>query len=147
MAKLSEIYKAIYDYIETNGDKEVISIATWCGSAPEEYTFNLHDISQTGTACCTGEYKLDILKERSRNPLTAGLGAVQNRQRVFVTQKDVSVLLGCGANEAYDIIREVNESAKKNGNHPFPAGKANKYLFSDIFDIPIEEVDRVIKFS
>lgn len=54
-------------------------------------------------------------------------------------------LLGCKRSKAYDIVRKVNELAKKKGNFPFPAGKANKYLFSDIFNIPMEEIDRVIK--
>lgn len=71
-------------------------------------------------------------------------GVMRNATRIFVTQEDVAVLLGCGKSKAYNIVREVNKSAKKKGNHPFPAGKANKYLFSDIYGIPIEEVDRVI---
>lgn len=76
--------------------------------------------------------------------LAAAPGVVRKSTRLFVTQEDVAVLLGCGKSKAYDIVREVNELAKKKGSHPFPAGKANKYLFSNIFDIPIEEVDRVI---
>lgn len=56
----------------------------------------------------------------------------------------MAALLGCGKSKAYDIVREVNRQAKKKGNHPFPAGKANKYLFSDIFNIPMDEVDKVI---
>lgn len=71
-------------------------------------------------------------------------GVMRNATRIFVTQEDVAVLLGCGKSKAYNIVREVNKSAKKKGNHPFPAGKANKYLFSDIYGIPIEEVDKVI---
>ena len=71
-------------------------------------------------------------------------GVMRKSTRIFVTQEDVATLLGCGKSKAYDIVREVNKQARKKGNHPFPAGKANKYLFSDIFDIPMEEVDRVI---
>lgn len=71
-------------------------------------------------------------------------GVVRKSTRIFVTQEDVGMLLGCGKSKAYDIVREINKLAKEKGNHPFPAGKANKYLFSDIFNIPIEEVDRVI---
>ncbi len=71
-------------------------------------------------------------------------GVVRKSTRIFVTQEDVAILLGCGKSKAYDIVREVNALAKKKGNHPFPAGKANKYLFSNIFDIPIEEVNKVI---
>lgn len=76
--------------------------------------------------------------------LTGVPGVVKKNTRIFVTQEDVAELMGCGKSKAYDIVREVNKSAKKNGNYPFPAGKANKYLFADIFHIPIEEVDRVI---
>lgn len=71
-------------------------------------------------------------------------GVIRKSTRVFVTQEDVSELLGCGKSKAYGIVQEVNKQAKRNGNLPFPAGKANKFLFSDVFDIPIEEVDRVI---
>lgn len=71
-------------------------------------------------------------------------GVVRKSTRIFVTQEDVAMLLGCGKSKAYSIVREVNELAKKKGSHPFPAGKANKYLFSDTFGIPIEEVDKII---
>lgn len=76
--------------------------------------------------------------------LATAPGVVRRSTRIFVTPEDVTTLMGCGKSKAYDIVREVNEAAKKKGNSPFPAGKANKYLFSDIFDIPIEEIDRVI---
>lgn len=76
--------------------------------------------------------------------LATAPGVVRKSTRIFVTQEDVAALLGCGKSKAYDIVRDVNKLAKKNGNHPFPSGKANKYLFSDTFGIPIEEVDRVI---
>lgn len=72
-------------------------------------------------------------------------GVVMKSERIFVTQGDVAALLGCGKSKAYDIVRDVNKSAKEKGLHPFTAGKANKYLFSDIFGIPIEDVDRVIR--
>ena len=76
--------------------------------------------------------------------LATAPGVLGQAKRIFVTQEDVAGLLGCGKSKAYEIVREVNEYAKKKGNRPFPAGKANKYLFSDIYDIPIEEIDRVI---
>lgn len=76
--------------------------------------------------------------------LATAPGVLGNARRIFVTQEDVALLLGCGKSKAYEIVREVNECAKKKGNRPFPAGKANKYLFSDIFDIPMDEVDKVI---
>lgn len=72
-------------------------------------------------------------------------GVIGKSTRIFVTQDDIMALLGCKRSKAYDIVRKVNELAKKNGNFPFPAGKANKYLFSDIFNIPMEDIDRVIK--
>lgn len=71
-------------------------------------------------------------------------GVIRKSTRIFVTREDVVILMGCGKSKAYDIVQQVNELAKKKGKQPFPAGKANKYLFSDAFDIPIEEVDRVI---
>ena len=71
-------------------------------------------------------------------------GVMRNATRIFVTQEDVAVLLGCGKSKAYNIVRELNELPKKKGKHPFPAGKANKYVFAEEFDIPIEEVNKVI---
>lgn len=64
MAKLSAIHNAIGNYLCLHGDKEVTSIATWCASAPQKYTFNLHDIHQgsSGTNPYTGKDKIDILK-------------------------------------------------------------------------------------
>ena len=64
MAKLSEIHNAIGNYLYIHGDKEVTSIATWCGTAPQEYTFNLCDIHKVsiGTNPFTGKDKIDILK-------------------------------------------------------------------------------------
>ncbi len=76
--------------------------------------------------------------------LAAAPGVVRKSTRIFVTQEDVAALLGCGKSKAYDIVRGVNEQAKKKGSYPFPAGKANKYLFAEMFEIPIEEVDEVI---
>ncbi|MCM1223748.1 MAG: hypothetical protein NC548_55785 [Lachnospiraceae bacterium] len=76
--------------------------------------------------------------------LVSAPGAVERTARIFITPEDVGILLGCKQSKAYSIIKDVNECAKKKGKHPFPSGKANKYLFSDIYDIPIEEVDRVI---
>lgn len=76
--------------------------------------------------------------------LVKAQGVVERTTRIFITHEEVSALLGCGKSKAYAIVRQVNECAKKKGNYPFPSGKANKYLFSDIYNIPIEEVDRVI---
>lgn len=71
-------------------------------------------------------------------------GVVRLANRIFVTWEDVTELLGCRKSKAYNVIHEVNECARKKGNRPFPSGKANKYLFSEIYGIPIEEVDGVI---
>lgn len=71
-------------------------------------------------------------------------GVIQKGTRLFVTPEDVAVLLGCGKSKAYNILREVNKQAEKKGHIPFPAGRANKYFFSDAFGVPIEEVDRII---
>lgn len=71
-------------------------------------------------------------------------GVVQGSTRIFITGEDVMALMGCRKSKAYGIVREVNKLAKEKGSHPFPAGKANKYLFSDIFSIPMEEIDKVI---
>lgn len=76
--------------------------------------------------------------------LTTAPGVVKRATRIFITQEDVAVLLGCGKSKAYEVVHDVNECAKKNGFRPFPTGKANKYLFSEIYNIPMEEVDRVI---
>lgn len=65
--------------------------------------------------------------------------------RIFVTQEDIVELLGCKKSMAYRIVREINDCAKEKGNRPFPSGKANKYLFSDLYAIPIDEIDRVIE--
>ena len=76
--------------------------------------------------------------------LATAPGVLRKSMRVFVTPEDVVLLMGCGKSKAYSMIREVNESAKKKGNHPFPMGKANKYLFSEIFGIPMDEINAVI---
>lgn len=64
MAKLSDIHNAIGNYLYMHGDKEVTSIATWSATAPQEYTFNLHDIHKgsISTNHYTGEDRIDILK-------------------------------------------------------------------------------------
>lgn len=71
-------------------------------------------------------------------------GVLRKAPQPYVTQEDVSKLLGCSRNKAYETLRAVNKCAKSNGKQPFPAGKANKYLFADIYGIPLEDVDRVI---
>lgn len=63
MAKLSEIYRLLGDYIELHGDKDVTSIAS-CHGSEYEYTFNLHDVHNRsiGWNPYTGADKLYIPK-------------------------------------------------------------------------------------
>lgn len=63
----------------------------------------------------------------------------------YVTAADVMKLIGCKDNKDYQIIREVNQMAKKAGKLAYGQGKANKYLFADKFGIPIEVVDSIIE--
>lgn len=71
-------------------------------------------------------------------------GVLRKAPQLYVTQEDVSKLLGCSRNSAYETIRDVNKWAVKNGYFPMKAGKANKYFFANIYGIPLEDVDRVI---
>ena len=71
-------------------------------------------------------------------------GVIKKTTRLFITGDDVMQIFGCGKSKAYNIIRDVNKCAVERGNRPLPAGKANKYLFAAIYDLPIEEVDKVI---
>lgn len=71
-------------------------------------------------------------------------GVIKRATRVFVTPEDVSALMGCRRSMAYEMIKKINDDAKKRGKHAFPSGKANKYLFSEYYEIPIEDVDKVI---
>ena len=53
-------------------------------------------------------------------------GVMRNATRIFVTQEDVAVLLGCGKSKAYNIVREVNKSARKKATIHFrPARQIN----------------------
>lgn len=78
------------------------------------------------------------------NALEKAPGVLRKSSRAFVVWEDVALLLGCKRSKAYGIVCEVNEESKRRGHHAFPAGRANKYLFSTLFDIPIEDVDKVI---
>lgn len=64
MVKLSVIHRLIGNYLELHGDKDVTSIATWCGSSPNAYTLHLHDIydGSIGSNPYTGANHLDIPK-------------------------------------------------------------------------------------
>ena len=71
-------------------------------------------------------------------------GVIKEVPRLFVTREDVAILLGCKKSLAYNIVRELNEITIKKGKRALPAGKANKYIFADSYEFPIEDVDRVI---
>lgn len=79
--------------------------------------------------------------------LATAQGVVKRGTNVFVTQEDVAILMNCKKSKAYEIVRKVNDYAKTKGCSPFPAGKANKYMFAEIYGIPIEDVERVISES
>ena len=64
--------------------------------------------------------------------------------RTYVENKDVMMLLGCKKTKASDYIREVNNKVRKEGGMGLPAGKANKYLFSEMLRLPIEDIDKVL---
>lgn len=76
--------------------------------------------------------------------LAASPGVVKIAARLFVTNEDVMKLFGCGRSKAYRIVQEVNAHAKEMGKRPLPAGKANKYLFSDLYGIPVDEIEKII---
>lgn len=76
--------------------------------------------------------------------LATAPGVTMGVTRIYVTAEDVMVLLGCKENKAYEQIREVNRHAMEKGLMSFPSGKANKYLFSELQGIPIEDVNAVI---
>ncbi len=76
--------------------------------------------------------------------LAAQPGVAKKAARVFVTPEDVIALMGCSNSMAYEMIKKINDNAKKRGKYPFPSGKANKYLFSEFYEIPIEDVNKAI---
>lgn len=71
-------------------------------------------------------------------------GVLKQAPKLYVTCQDVEVMLGCARSKAYSIVQETNAYAKSKGMRPFTAGKANKYIFADLYGIPIEDVDKVI---
>jgi len=71
-------------------------------------------------------------------------GVVKEAPKLYVTCKDVEVMLGCAKSKAYNIVRDTNAYAKSKGMRPFVGGKANKYIFADLYGIPIEDVEKVI---
>lgn len=72
-------------------------------------------------------------------------GVLSVAMTTYVTVTDVMELLGCKENKAYQSIRKVNLEAQKSGQLMYGRGKANKYLFSEKFGIPIDIVNAVIE--
>lgn len=72
-------------------------------------------------------------------------GVISVPIRVYVEIADVMIILGCKKSKASDYIKEINDKAKKDGGMAFPAGKANKYLFSEMSKLPIEDINKVLE--
>lgn len=71
-------------------------------------------------------------------------GVISVPIRLYVEIKDIMTLFGCKKSKASDYIRDINATAKKQGIITFPAGKVNKYLFSRMTDIPIEDINAIL---
>ncbi|EOS47310.1 hypothetical protein C809_02186 [Lachnospiraceae bacterium MD335] len=71
-------------------------------------------------------------------------GVIGKPKRLFVTSNDVMKLLGCKKSYASKVIQDINAEAKQRGEHAFPAGKANKYIFAKTFALPMEDVESVM---
>lgn len=65
----------------------------------------------------------------------------------YITAADVMKLLGCKQNKAYQAIREVNRIAKEDGQFAYGQGKASKYIFAEMFGIPIDVINAVIEIN
>lgn len=96
MAKLSILYEKIGEYLEMHGDKDVTSISTWCGSAPIEYTLNLHDVyeGRVGGNPYAGEDKIDIPRSEKKKTMTKSramelLNGIINHISVAVSTRNV----------------------------------------------------------
>lgn len=65
MVKLSEVHRLIGNYLELHGDKDVISVGTYCGS---DYAYSLHlcDLyfGNIGHNPFTGRDTLNIPKQK-----------------------------------------------------------------------------------
>ena len=72
-------------------------------------------------------------------------GVVAMPVRAYVEIEDVMILLGCQKSKASNYIKTVNSKAKEDGGMAFPAGKANKYLFSEMSKLPIGDINEVLK--
>lgn len=76
--------------------------------------------------------------------LATAPGVVSEPVRLYVETKDIMILLGCEKSKASTYIREINSMVKKEGGIAFPAGKANKYLFSEMARLPVEDINKVL---
>lgn len=79
--------------------------------------------------------------------LTAAPGVMSAPVRVYVEIADVMDLLGCKKSKASDYIKKINDKARENGGMAFPAGKANKYLFSEMSSLPIDDINKVLEMN
>ena len=78
------------------------------------------------------------------NTLAAAPGVMGSATTTYITVMDAMKLLGCKENKAYQTIRAVNLEAKKKGMFAYGQGKASKYIFSEMYGIPMEVVNAVI---
>lgn len=76
--------------------------------------------------------------------LATAPGVLGAAMTTYVTAADVMKLLGCKENKAYQTIREINNAAEKSGQFAYVRGKANKYIFSEKFGIPMDVINAVI---
>lgn len=77
--------------------------------------------------------------------LAVAPGVISTPARTYVEIADVMVLLGCKKSKAGDYIKKINNKAEEDGGMAFPAGKANKYLFSEMSKLPIEDINKVLE--
>lgn len=77
--------------------------------------------------------------------LAAAPGVLSAPIRTYVEIADVMILLGCQKSKAGNYIKEINSKAIETGGMAFPAGKANKYLFSEMSKLPIEDINKVLE--
>ncbi len=72
-------------------------------------------------------------------------GVIGVSTRVYVEIADVMQLFGCKQSKASNYIKDINKKVKEDGGMAFPAGKANKYLFSEMSKLPIEDINKVLE--
>lgn len=76
--------------------------------------------------------------------MAGAVGVVGRPKRLFITASDVMAIFDCKKSCASDIVRKINKEAESRGQKAFPAGKANKYLFSEVYGIEVADIDKVI---